>query len=509
MSVLSWIQKNTKSPLTKDFKLLKWQSDFIKNMYEYDYDKKELIIKKPHCFLMGAKKTFKSSTCMYLLAYRLTHKENETHCILSSCLEQSQVLLKIFVDSFKDSPFFSRLEVYKNRIFDPITNSEIVLATKSESASHSKLLSVCVFDEIMTYKREHFDIMNVLISSQQLKKDYQKWMLSNVPAYPEHQSLELLRRAKKDEQYQVYEFKKTTRYSWKNEKSWYEAHPALGEPGWEHLLTNYRDAYKEALTNKDAEYRFKRFYVAEGTSMDENLWINPQKLKWLRTEKERHHILSRTDMRFAVGWDLSLASDGSAFVLAAVPDQHETDKPLSEINHQLYLYGHVFFPNLDQKQSGLRTRMQRWHKQGLMTNQNRPVVDIDQIMESYLELMRAYPYIAENVINVIDPAYSQSLVRALHDHGFSTELRPYKPSTTIESIRRLERLSRSSLIKILERKNEFLIWSCKCCIINNKSKGWALVSRIQADHSIDYWVASILAYSELLKPRHIPLIDAF
>ena len=70
-----------------------------------------------------------------------------------------------------------------------------------------------------------------------------------------------MRRAKKDEQYQVYEFKKTTRYSWKNEKSWYEAHPALGEPGWEHLLTNYRDAYKEALTNKDAEYRFKRFYV--------------------------------------------------------------------------------------------------------------------------------------------------------------------------------------------------------------------------------------------------------
>ena len=146
--VISFLEKHATNPITgKGLKLLDWQIDLIKKMYTPEGKLKPNGQK--NAYLIGAKKTCKTSTASLLLTFRMMHSVNETYAIMSNSENQSQLHVKSLVDLLSKSALMADLKIYKNEIIHKNNNTIIKILPRTLSSVHGiQLLSVLVCDEI-------------------------------------------------------------------------------------------------------------------------------------------------------------------------------------------------------------------------------------------------------------------------------------------------------------------------------------------------------------------------
>ena len=78
-------------------------------------------------------------------------------------------------------------------------------------------------------------------------------------------------------------------------------------------------------------------------------------------------------------------------------------------------------------------------------------------------------------------------------------------------IRNLQRLAELKGINILEKTNDAIKWQAGNGCVNELSRNWCILTRLKKSSqlNVDYWSASLLALSELLKPRRKAVIGVF
>ena len=80
----------------------------------------------------------------------------------------------------------------------------------------------------MTFDEKNFKQKEVLEKSMTFAVDPQIFALSNVPLYPDHESLQMFKEWEKDKSWQIKKFTAPKKYSWKNPKAWEKANPFYG-----------------------------------------------------------------------------------------------------------------------------------------------------------------------------------------------------------------------------------------------------------------------------------------
>ena len=494
MFAKDWIEATAQNPLTGEpVRLLDWQINVIENMYGDNCK-----VKTPNLFIGFVKKTGKSALAAMLLAYRMQYKRRELYTVIASSEEQAFVIYRSFIELFKYSNFFADLKIMRNRIMHKFTESEIRILTSSASSTHGLRPTVLIADELMSFNDKNFSQLSILEESMSLSKDPQKIFLTNVPQSSDHKSFEVLKQIKKDESWQVVEFKMPKKYKWTNPKGWAEANPFI-QAGYNQVLQNYKDQFKVAKVDKQVEVSFKRYKLGLGCSLDSHIWIDSQNLQWV--EKDRDNILNDRDMEWSVGFDLSLqGADSTSWVLAGWKPLDDDESPLKE--QKLYLYGCIYYGNISKKQSLIKENIINWHNQGYLFYQNTDVIKQAPILNEFNNFMNAYPHIKEDVRLIFDPALSHSWREALQDE-YVTIARTYSPKEMTNPIRNMQRLAETKSIYILEKKNPAIEWQAACGFVSEMSRNWCMLHRLNKNPqlNVDYWSASLLALSELLRPR--------
>ena len=124
------------------------------------------------------------------------------------------------------------------------------------------------------------------------------------------------------------------------------------------------------------------------------------------------------------------------------------------------------------------------------------------MLADFRSFMNSYPHIKEDVRIIFDPALSHSWREALQDE-FVTRIRTYSPKEMTSPIRNMQRLAETKSIYMLQEKNPAIMWQAQCGFVSELSKNWCMLNRHNRNPqlNLDFWSASLLALSELLKPR--------
>ena len=496
MNAVEWIEKTAINPLNdKPVVLLDWQKEVLANMYNDDAS-----VKIPNLFVGFVKKIGKSALIAMVLAYLMQHRRKELYVIIASSEEQAHVIYRSFIEIFKYSQFFSEVKVIRNRIIHKFSECELRVLTSTPSGKHGLRPTVCVFDECMASDEKTYSAFKILQESMSLSLNPQVFLLSNVPSSPDHFVLELYKRAKKDKDYQVVEFKAPENFRWDNPKAWEIANPFY-KAGYPQVIANYQKTLKEAKIDKKSEVAFKRYKLGWGTLLDDHTWIDNTNLQWVGKEEEREKILKDESIEWSVGFDLSLQGmDATSWVLAGWLPIQDDESPLND--QKLFLYGKIYYGNIEKKQSLIKENIISWHREGHLTYQNSEVINQNQVLSDFREFMDGYPHIKEDVRIIFDPALSHSWREALQDE-FVTRIRTYSPKEMTAPIRNMQRLAETKSIYMLQEKNPAIMWQAQCGFVSELSKNWCMLNRHSRNPqlNLDFWSASLLALSELLKPR--------
>ena len=409
-SPVLWIERHATDPLhNQKVQLLKWQRDLINKMYSVSG-----VLKKPHWFAFGAKKTGKSALGAMLTAYRMFHSQNELYVVMASCEDQAFIIYRSIIELFQYAPIFKELKVLKNTITHKKNKTEFRVLTSSASSTHGVRPSLLIADELMCFDDKNFKQLSTLESSMTLSRNPQKFFLSNVPLFPEHQSLEILKQHKKDQDWQVTEFKAKDPEKWKDKRQWKMANPMYNI--WPQVKKNYSNAFQSALKDKRAETNFKRYFLGLGTSLDSDRWIDPENLQWIEKPEDRDKILNDPSITWACGWDLSLrGSDSTSWVCAGIQEADDND-PL--LDRKLYLFGKIFYGNINHKKSLIKDKIKQWNVDGKVVYQNKDAIEPGPVLQSFYDFVGQYPQVRKDLINVFDPAYSLPYRRELSLEGF-------------------------------------------------------------------------------------------
>ena len=489
-----WIEANAINPLTdKPIKLLKYQRDLLNKMFS-----PVGIILTPNLFMFGTKKTGKSALAAMIAMYRLRHFRNNQIVCMANMEEQAQIIKKQAIELFREARFFKKLKIKMNSIEDLETKSEIRIITKSRSASHGMKIDMLIADEIMEYDDKCFSVFNVCLASQSLSQSPQTICISNVPLHPDHKSLELLKRYKKNKKkWNVVQFKANQKYSWTSKKGWASANPFYKE--YKNVRENYANAFKEALQDKDKELAFRMWFLGTGHILDGNNFIDSKNIKWIAKPKKQEEILQNREIEWTSGWDLSLSGhDSSSWVMAGwIPND---DMPLED--QKLYLIGNIYYGNIDKKQKLIKDKIRKWHLDGLLSLQNKEVIQHLPIIGDFNNLMDRYPHIKEQMTCVFDPSFAQNFIQELQD-DYVCITRTYSPKFMTRPIRQMQRIAELKNINILEAKNEAIEWQASCGAVNQMSRNWCMLGRLNKNPqvNVDYWSAALLALSQLLESK--------
>lgn len=502
-SPIEWIEKYAVDPLSdQKVTLLDWQKDLINNMYSPTG-----AIKKPNWYAFGSKKTGKSALAAMLAAYRMCHNTRELYCVIASNESQAYVIYRSFIELFEYAPFFKGLKVLKNQIIHKQNKTELRILTRAVSSSHGLRVNLLLCDEVMAWDEKNFNQLSTLEASMTLSKNPQKFFLSNVPLFPDHPSLELLKQYKKDNEWQITEFKATDPDKWKSPEQWQIANPML--KAFPQVKKNYENDFKRALVDKNAEVTFKRYNLGLGTSMDSDRWIDPEKLNWIEDQAEIEKVFKNEDLVWTCGFDLSLqGADSTSWVLAGMQPA-SNDDPLTD--SKLYLYGKIYYGNIQNKKALLRDKIKVWNRTGEVTWQRGDCIEPEPILNDFYSTLEKYPQITRDLICVFDPAYSLPYRQELNLGGIKSKVTSYSPKFMTEPIRRMQRLAELKSIYILEKQNEAIKWQAGCGVVNSLSRNWCMLNRMNKNNqlNVDFFSASLLALSELLTPRIKPVIGVF
>ena len=503
-SVVGWIEKNALNPLSGEpVKLFKWEIDLISKMYTPNGG-----ILTPNWYAFGSKKTGKSALAAMLLAHRMEHNKRELYTVSAYSEDQAYVIYHAFIEIFSHSgKFFDNLKVKKNTIEHRQNLTQLRVLSKSSASAHGLRPSLAIFDEIMSFDDKNFDQMDVIEKSMTLRKNPQKFFLSNVPKHEAHKSVELLKLAEKDKEWIITKFQADRRLSWKNKRSWKTANPFYERMP--EVRKYYQREFEKALREKQAEATFKRYCLGWGCSLDDSRWIDPQKLQWVPGTSEQKKILNNESFSWAVGLDLSLqGSDSTSWVLAGWKPIPESEDPLQDEKQKLYLFGRIFWGNISNKKTGIADKIKRWSQTGEAVWQNTQSIQQGPILDDLYSFLNSYPRIKENVTFVFDPHLSQSWIEVCQK-DFPCITRTYSPKYMSLPIRKMQRMSELKNINILEAKNDAIEWQTSCGYVSEMSRNFCMLKRLNNNTqlNVDFWSASLLALSELLQPR--PAVDAF
>ena len=501
---INWIERWARNPLDgKAVGLMPWQKDLINNMYTPIGGFK----KKINWFGWGSKKHGKSALAAMLLAYRMCHRERELYVSMASTEDQAFIIYKSFIELFDTALWFQNLKVYKNYIIHKKNKTEFRVLSSSASSTHGVRPSLLIADELMSYSDKNFEQLDTLEASMSLAVNPQRFYLSNVPLFSDHKSLELLKECKKEKDWQITEFKAKDPEKWKEKRQWRLANPMYGI--YPQVKKNYLRDFNQALNDKSKEARFKRYNLGLGCSLDDHRWIDPENLQWIEKPEDRDKILNDQSILWCCGWDISLrGSDSTSWVLAGIQEADDND-PL--LDRKLYLFGKIFYGNIDQKKTLIRDKIRLWNVQGKVVFQNKEVIEPGPVLQSFYDFVCQYPQVRKDLINVFDPAFSLPYRRELSLEGFVSKTTTYSPKFMTNPIRNLQRLAELKGIYILEKSNDAVKWQAGNGYVNELSRNWCMLQRHQKNTqlNVDYWSATLLAVSELLKPRRRAVIGVF
>ena len=503
LSPIGFIEKYAVDPLTdRPVKLLKWQKKLIRSMYS-----SVGVIRVPNWFAFGAKKTGKSALAAMLTAYRMCHNKKELYVVIASNEAQAFLIYRAFIELFETAPWFNELKILINSITHKRNKTELRVLTRSVASTHGVRPSLLLVDELMSFDDNNFQQLSTLEASMTLARNPQKFFLSNVPLFSDHKSLELLKQYKKDSDWQITEFSADPKCDWKDKKNW-ECNPFYKH--FPQVKANYEKDFERAKIDKQSEITFKRYNLGLGCVLDDNRWIDPEDLRWVKNKKERDEILNDKSLVWTCGWDISLrGSDSTSWVLAGWSPADDND-PL--VDRKLFLYGKIFYGNIKYKKSLIRDKIRNWHLQKQVSWQNTvECVEPGPILETFYRFIKKYPHIKTDLINIFDPAFSLPYRQELSLEGFVSKTTTYSPKFMTNPIRRLQRLSELKGIYILEKENEAIKWQASCGYVNELSRNWCMLNRMNKSPqlNVDYWSASLLALSELLIPRRKAVIGVF
>ena len=500
---IKWIEKYAIDPLTdQNVELFDWQIELIDNMFT-----KTGLLKKPNWFAFGAKKTGKSALAAMITAYRMFHNRKELYTVMASSESQAFIIYRSFIELFCEAPWFKELKILKNSITHKKNKTELRVLTRAVSSTHGVRPSLLIADELMCFDDKNFQQMATLEASMSLSRSTSKIFLSNVPLFPEHKSLELLKQYRKDKDWQITEFKAKNPDKWRSKRQWSIANPMYDK--FEHVRTWYDKEYKNCLQSKQKEADFKRYGLGIGTILDDHRWIDPEALKWVSDENKRNEILNNPNILWTCGWDLSVrGSDSTSWVLAGWEPADDND-PLMDT--KLYLFGKIYYGNINKKQSLIRDQIRYWNSRGQVSLQDTDCIYPGPILNDFYNFIDKYPLVKKDLVNVFDPAFSMPYRQELSLEGFVSKTTTYSPKFMTNPIRRLQRLAELKGIYILEKPNEAVKWQAGNGVVSEMSRNWCMLNRLNKNPqlNVDYWSASLLALSELLIPRRKPVIGVF
>ena len=507
--VINFIQKYATNPITgSGLKLLDWQVDLINKMYT-----KEGKLKpngQKNVYLIGAKKTCKTSTASLLLGFRMFHNVNETYAIMSNSENQSLLHTKSFLDLFSKSTLIQDLKVYKNEIIHKNNNTLIKILPRTLSSVHGiQLLSVLVCDEIFEYSDKHFAQMDALLASQILAKDSQRFYLSNVPQYQDHKSLEILKHCKEDSSFYVKTFKANTK-DWKSDQAAKEANPMWSI--YPHVQQQYKQDLKLAKNDKDAEVRYKRFNLGLGCSLDDQRAFNPNNLQWMPLEIDQKRILKERDnYQFACGFDLALSgSDSLSYIIAC---KSKPSNNVDDYDSPLYILDYnIVYGNIRHKQDLIKQKIYKWSKSKEVIYQNKETIDHLAVLKEFYKFFdNNNQDLISQAMCVFDPAFSNPYRQELREQGFKTLTRNYSPKFMTEPIQRLRRLVEQKNVYIFGKENEAVKWQVGNAVLGSKtSRNYVSIGRLNnnVQLNVDFVSALLLCFSQLLKPRRLHIAMA-
>lgn len=486
------------------YQLLDFQKKIIQTMFDFQGN---IVI--PNLYLIGAKKTSKTDMAKLIIAYRFFDPERfgENHTVSAMSHFQASFLFDAFREMCEIVPEFSKVvKINKNKITHKENKNTFTQLYQSKNSVHGIFPSgIQVFDECGAYDKHAFSQMKIIQASTSLANDPQQILLANIPETQDHYSLELLKQARKDKDWQVHTFQASKRYSWKNIKAAETANPFLLENKRNpKRFVQVRKWYEKTLElskrNIEDEVFYKRYGLGLGTLLDSSQWIDPKSLKVIK-DADAKEIYKKENITWAIGIDLSLqGSDATAWSCVGFEN---IENPFDDSEQNIYVFGKVYYSQkgLEKKPNHIREKLEMFAYEKDLVIQNASTIQMQPIIADIYEFLKDKDF-KEDLTFVFDPTFASAWIQEFSDN-FRVITRPYMPKEMTAITRIFQRQSQNENIFLLEKNNKAVRWQASCGEVNERSKAWCLLQRLNKnkDINIDFWVASLLAGTELLKEK--------
>ena len=376
--VIKWIEDNLRFPrragpklYKKPVRLMKWQKDFIRDIYT-----PEGKVKKHTIFISGPRKCGKSGLISMIMIYTVFHNKDsfqEISVTAASFDQAKKTIFQIFkeflaISGFKADKVTAGRVAFKDSVIE-------VVSTNPDSLPGGQP-SMIVADEIGRYEsRQHIDNLEqgLMLAENRLL-------------------IYLTNPSEKDQNHFSYSIYKQAKEELSNKKSewavcihsaeptddiykqatWKKANPNLSNPAYKDIvLKKYQDASKIAKNNVLEEIAFKRMYLGQWVLNDYAKFIDGTNWKIKEDTGDYGHIHA--------GIDLSLNRDRTAIVLTERTDDGG------------YFFRPMYYlpePALAKMRKTKRELTQKYIDQGHITLQNRPVIDQDQIISDLEDIYK-------------------------------------------------------------------------------------------------------------------------
>ena len=479
------------------YQLLPWQKQFFETMYNPFG-----AVKVPNAFIMGAKKTGKTDIAMLAVVYRFfdPRRHGELHTVSAFSESQAYILFDSFVELVSLVPELAeQVSFREKRVTHLLNNNVLKVLTKSVSSSHGLFPNgIQIGDEIGVWDDKCFKQAEIIRKGMSLAEEPQQIFLGNVPEHADHTSLEVLKECEADKKnWQVKKFKANENYSWRNPKSWASANPFYSYSKTPQVKKFYESEFKNALKNKRSECEFKRLMLGLGTVMDSSRWIDVENLQVIKDEGKIQSLYKNENIVWSLGVDLSVqGTDSTAWVLCGM--EAIEDDPLNDETQNVYLYGKIYWPNTEKHKASIKDKILEWEHGGFVTVQKEKSIRMQPIVDDIYKFVEKLPFKNDLTI-VFDPSWAGAWYPSF-ENNFRIVETEYRPQTMSRVTRIFQRKNELKNIYLLYEDNPAIRWQASCGIVNELSRNYCLLSRMNKnrDLNIDFWVASLLAGTELI-----------
>lgn len=516
-AVIDWIEGNLKHIAAaedlygKPFLLLPWQKAVLRKMYHPDGS-----IKTRNLFMIGCRKVGKSLFAAAIMLWRFFKTPSgQKSSVSATALEQSSVIFDFCEEMIRLSP-----ELLKHADFKKfkLTNTENGNTVNQLSCGKGVLgpgfSGLNCFDELGIFSEtRHWKQLQLIQTSQALSSSYQNLYLANVPEFQTHRSLDILRECERDKDWQVMKFIAPGRYKNPgNEKAWEAANPFLAinakDPKkFPQVRAEYRRKYKKARESEEAMAEFKRLYLGTGCELSSSNFMNVSDLRY---EKKLADIFADETINWTLGLDLSVVNDSTSWSLCGLEEcREDIDDPLEDERRRLYVFPRVYYPSLQTKTESYKEKIRQWDHEGFCVLQSESgSTEMKPIVEDIQDFLSDKPVVRDCLEVVFDPSFAASWYEAFEDYPIHKVWQ--SPKMLTKPIRFLQRKSIQHNLYMLCGKNPCLDFQLESCVVNNRSRNWCGLDRInQKSTNIDAWVATVIATCRLLEIEETGVGDAF